>query len=142
MTSGPETVFVVDDDPSVRRGLERLLRSAGYRAETFGSAREFLHRSDPVAGGCLVLDVRMPGQSGLELYDVLLAAGHAIPVIFITGHGDIPMAVQAIKGGAVDFLPKPFDDEALLEAVRQALARSESPGGGRRPPPTDGVSAS
>ena len=116
----------MDDDPSVRRGLERLLRSAGYRAETFASAREFLQRGDPNGGGCLVLDVRMPGQSGLELYDVLAAAGHSIPVIFITGHGDIPMAVRAIKAGAVDFLTKPFDDEALLEAVRQALARSSA----------------
>jgi FixJ family two-component response regulator len=124
MKDGPPTVFVVDDDPSVRRGLERLLRSAGYRAETFASAREFLQRGVPDVGGCLVLDVRMPGQGGLELYDVLTTAGHSIPVIFITGHGDIPMAVRAIKAGAVDFLPKPFDDEALLEAVRQALARS------------------
>jgi FixJ family two-component response regulator len=123
MKGDPPTVFVVDDDPSVRRGLERLLRSAGYRAETFASAREFLERGDAEAGGCLVLDVRMPGQSGLELYEVLTTAGHAIPVIFITGHGDIPMAVRAIKAGAVDFLPKPFDDEVLLEAVRQALAR-------------------
>jgi FixJ family two-component response regulator len=130
MRSGPPTVFVVDDDPSVRRGMERLLRSAGYRAEMFASAREFLQRRDPDVGGCLVLDVRMPGQSGLELYDVLATAGHAIPVIFITGHGDIPMAVRAIKAGAVDFLPKPFDDEALLEAVRRALARSSAPSAG------------
>jgi FixJ family two-component response regulator len=128
------TVFVVDDDPSVRRGLERLLRSAGHRVETFGSAREFLERGDAEAGGCLVLDVRMPGQSGLELYEVLAAAGYSLPVIFITGHGDIPMAVRAIKAGAVDFLPKPFDDDALLEAVRQALARgrpSDAGNGGR-----------
>jgi FixJ family two-component response regulator len=123
MSEDPPTVFVVDDDPSVRRGLERLLRSAGYRAETFASAREFLERGDAQAGGCLVLDVRMPGQSGLELHEVLTTAGYSLPVIFITGHGDIPMAVRAIKAGAVDFLPKPFDDEALLDAVRQALAR-------------------
>jgi FixJ family two-component response regulator len=126
MRDGLPTVFVVDDDPSVRRGLERLLRSAGYRAETFASAREFLQRGDPEGGGCLVLDVRMPGQSGLELHEVLATAGVSLPVIFITGHGDIPMAVRAIQSGAVDFLPKPFDDEALLEAVRQALARSPS----------------
>jgi FixJ family two-component response regulator len=126
VTGGPPTVFVVDDDPSVRRGLERLLRSAGYRAETFASAREFLQRGGLEAGGCLVLDVRMPGQSGLELHDVLRAGGHALPIIFITGHGDIPMAVRAMKAGAVDFLPKPFDDEALLEAVRQALARGQA----------------
>ena len=130
MTDGPATVFVVDDDPSVRRGLERLLRSAGYRAETFASAREFLQRADPETGGCLVLDVRMPGQSGLELRDVLAAGGFSLPIIFITGHGDIPMAVRAMKDGAVDFLPKPFDDEALLEAVRQALARGWSSGAG------------
>jgi FixJ family two-component response regulator len=123
MREGRPTVFVVDDDASVRRGLERLLRSAGYRAETFASAREFLQRGDPEGAGCLVLDVRMPGQSGLELHEVLATAGVALPVIFITGHGDIPMAVRAIQSGAVDFLPKPFDDEALLEAVRQALAR-------------------
>jgi FixJ family two-component response regulator len=124
MTDGPATVFVVDDDPSVRRGLERLLRSAGYRAETFASAREFLQRGGLDDGGCLVLDVRMPGQSGLELHDVLTAGGHHLPVIFITGHGDIPMAVRAMKAGAVDFLAKPFDDEALLEAIRLALVRS------------------
>jgi FixJ family two-component response regulator len=127
MTDGPVTVFVVDDDPSVRRGLERLLRSAGSRAETFASAREFLQRGDPKLAGCLVLDVRMPGQGGLELHEVLVNGGHRLPVIFITGHGDLPTAARAMTAGAVDFLPKPFDDEALLEAVRHALARSAAP---------------
>jgi FixJ family two-component response regulator len=127
MTDGAATVLVVDDDPSVRRGLERLLRSAGYRVETFESARAVLQRGDLDSGACLVLDVRMPGQSGLELHEVLRAGGHHIPVIFITGHGDIPMAVRAMKTGAVDFLPKPFDDEALLDAVRRALTRASGP---------------
>jgi two-component system, LuxR family, response regulator FixJ len=123
------TVFVVDDDASVRRGLERLLRSVGYRVETFASAREFLERGRLEGAGCLVLDVRMPGQSGLELHEVLVAGGHDIPVVFITGHGDIPMAVRAMKSGAADFLAKPFDDEVLLDAVRQAIATDRS----RRP---------
>jgi FixJ family two-component response regulator len=121
------TVFVIDDDASVRRGLERLLRAAGHRVETFGSAHEFFEREGHRRPGCIVLDVRMPGQTGLELRDALVAAGRDIPVVFITGHGDIAMAVRAMKSGAVDFLTKPFDDEALLEAVRQALARVTGP---------------
>jgi FixJ family two-component response regulator len=131
------TILVVDDDPSVRRGLDRLLRSVGYRVETFGSARELLERESFDEAGCLVLDVRMPGQTGIELYEVLRAAGHAIPVVFITGHGDIPLAVQAIKAGAVDFLTKPFDEQTLLDAIQQAIARGElkwlasPPDGGR-----------
>jgi len=122
--SDPEaTVFVVDDDPSVRRGLERLLRTAGHRVESFASAREFLERPEPDGPRCLVLDVRMPGQSGLDLHDRLVASGRDIPVIFITGHADVPMAVRAMKAGAVDFLSKPFDDAELLGAARQALDR-------------------
>ena len=122
--SDPEaTVFVVDDDPSVRRGLERLLRTAGHRVESFASAREFLERPEPDGPRCLVLDVRMPGQSGLDLHDRLVASGRDIPVIFITGHADVPMAVRAMKAGAVDFLSKPFDDAELLSAARQALDR-------------------
>jgi FixJ family two-component response regulator len=117
------TVCIVDDDYSVRRGLERLLRSAGYRVETFASAREFLERGDLDGLGCLVVDVRMPGESGLDLQQVLVAQGRTIPMIFITGHGDIAMAVRAMKMGAVDFLTKPFDDQALLDAVQQALRR-------------------
>lgn len=122
--SEPEaTVFVVDDDPSVRRGLERLLRTAGHRVESFASAREFLERPEHDGPRCLVLDVRMPGQSGLDLHDRLVASGRDIPVIFITGHADVPMAVRAMKAGAVDFLSKPFDDDELLGAARQALDR-------------------
>ena len=122
MTGGP-TVFVVDDDLSVRRGLDRLLRSAGYRVETFGSALEFLDHGGVDDGGCLVLDIRMPGLSGFDLHQALIARGSPLPIIFITGHGDIPMAVRAIKAGAADFLTKPFDDTALLAAVHQALSR-------------------
>jgi FixJ family two-component response regulator len=124
-------VVVVDDDPSVRRGLERLLRSTGHAVETFESVRAFLDRGDYDRADCLVLDVRMPGQSGLDLQNVLLTAGYDLPIVFITGHGDIPVAVRAIKAGAVDFIAKPFDDEVFLEAIRQAVARrsrDRSPG--------------
>jgi FixJ family two-component response regulator len=131
--SEPEaTVFVVDDDPSVRRGLERLLRTAGHRVESFASAREFLERPDHDGPRCLVLDVRMPGQSGLDLHDRLVASGRDIPVIFITGHADVPMAVRAMKAGAVDFLSKPFDDSELLGAARQALDRDRERWASRR----------
>jgi FixJ family two-component response regulator len=123
VTESEVTVFVVDDDVSVRRGLERLLRATGHRVEGFASAREFLLRSERDVRGCLLLDVRMPEMTGLELRDALAALGHDIPIIFITGHGDIGMAVQAMKAGAVDFLTKPFDEEVLLDAVAQALAR-------------------
>jgi FixJ family two-component response regulator len=123
MTEPEATIFVVDDDPSVRRGLERLLRAAGHRVESFPSAREFLDRAEYDGPRCLVLDVRMPGQSGLDLHDRLVASGRDIPVIFITGHADVPMAVRAMKSGAVDFLPKPFDDSELLGAASQALER-------------------
>ena len=116
-------VFVVDDDLSVRRGLDRLLRVAGHRVETFASAREFLDKFGDRRPACLLLDVRMPGQTGLDLQETLKAAGCDIPIIFITGHGDIPMAVRAMKAGALDFLTKPFDDEALLAAVEQGLAQ-------------------
>ena len=129
------TVYVVDDDVSVRRGLERLLRSAGHRVVTFGSAREFLDRHDLASPSCLVLDIRMPGQNGLDLHEALAAAGRDVPVVFITGHGDIPMAVRAMKAGAVDFLAKPFDDKELLEAVQQAIGRDPRArrGGSLRP---------
>jgi FixJ family two-component response regulator len=116
-------VFVVDDDPSVRRGVDRLLRSAGYEVRTFASAQEFLEQGSGVEPACLLLDVRMPGRSGLDLHEALIAAGRDLPVVFITGHGDIPMAVKAMKAGAVDFLPKPFDDETLLDAVSRAVAQ-------------------
>ena len=130
MTEPEATVIVVDDDASVRRGLERLLRAAGYRAETYGSAEEFLARPPIVGPCCLVLDVRMPGQGGLDLYQTLTARGEYIPAVFITGHGDIPSVVRAMKAGAVDFLAKPFDDDELLDAVHQGLngRRRRQPG--------------
>jgi len=116
-------VFVVDDDPSLRHALTNLLRSVGLRVETFGSAREFLAGPRPDAPGCLVLDVRLPGLSGLDLQRELAAAQIDLPIIFITGYGDIPMTVQAMKAGAVEFLTKPFRDQDLLDAIRQALER-------------------
>jgi FixJ family two-component response regulator len=121
----PGTVFVVDDDPSVRKGLARLLKSAGYAVESFASAREFLDRiSHCESAGCVVLDVRMPGLSGLDLQRELKAFTPPVCIIFITGHGDIPMSVRAMKDGATDFLTKPIHDEDLLLAVRQAIARN------------------
>jgi FixJ family two-component response regulator len=123
VTDDDALVFVVDDDPSVRRGLDRLLRAAGHRVESFASAREFLERAEHDGPRCLVLDVRMPGQGGLDLYERLMASGRDIPVIFITGHADVPMAVRAMKAGAVDFLSKPFEDSELLGAAAQALER-------------------
>lgn len=118
-------VFVVDDDISVRESLELLLKSAGWRSETFVSAQEFLSRPDPAVPCCLVLDVSMPGLSGLEL-QTRLAERTDMPIIFITGHGDVPMTVQAMKAGAVEFLTKPFDDEVLLDAIRGAIDRSRA----------------
>jgi FixJ family two-component response regulator len=122
MESEP-VVFIVDDDASVRKGLERLVRSVGLRGKTFASAPEFLQGAASDGPSCLVLDVRMPGVSGLVLQETLAAAGHRIPIIFITGHGDITMSVRAMKAGAVDFLPKPFNDQDLLEAIQGAIAR-------------------
>jgi len=119
---GP-VVFVVDDDLSIREALTSLIRSVGLRVETFGSAREFLTRQTPDAPGCLVLDVRLPGLSGLDLQRELAAAQITMPIIFITGHGDIPMTVQAMKAGAVEFLTKPFRDQEVLDAIAQAIAR-------------------
>jgi len=121
------TVFLVDDDPSVRKALTRLIKAAGYQVEAFASARDFLEwRNRPDRGsGCLILDVRMPGLSGLDLQQQLLANHAQLPIIFITGHGDIPMSVKAMKHGAVDFLPKPIKDTDLLKAVEQALARAD-----------------
>jgi FixJ family two-component response regulator len=140
MTSNPPVVFVVDDDDSVLKALGRLLRSHQFHVEAFSSAREFLHRDRPNTLGCLVLDVRMPGLDGLELQHKLNEVNANLPIIFITGHGDVPMSVQAMKAGAVDFLPKPFEDQDLVGAVRQAIAndvqarlrRAEAAGIGRR----------
>jgi FixJ family two-component response regulator len=114
-------VFIIDDDASVRKGLSRLLRSADFAVETFATAELFLERGHYDGIGCIVLDVRMPGISGIDLHDELSKADYHMPVIFITGHGNIPMGVQAMKKGAVDFLTKPFDDEELLQAVREAI---------------------
>ncbi len=116
-------VFVVDDDPGIRDALQSLIRSVGLSVQTFGSAKEFLESQRPDAPGCLVLDVQMPGLSGLDLQRELATAGVQLPIIFLTGHGDIPMSVRAMKAGAVEFLTKPFRPPALLAAVRQALAR-------------------
>ena len=114
-------VLVVDDDPSFRRSMERLLRSMGFKFQSFASAQEFLRGGLPDAPSCLVLDVRMPGTSGLELQQDLARAGWHIPIIFMTGHGDIPMSVRAMKAGAIEFLTKPFREQELLEAIEQAL---------------------
>jgi len=118
-------VCVVDDDQSVRRGLGRLFKSAGYAAETFASAEDYLAREIFEGPICLVLDVRMPGLNGLELQEALETRGACEQIVFITGHGDVPTATQAMKSGAVDFLMKPFDDEELIEAVKRALGRGE-----------------
>jgi FixJ family two-component response regulator len=116
-------VYVVDDDSSVREAIKSLIRSVGLRVETFGTAQEFLKSARPDAPGCVVLDVRLPGLSGLDLQRELAANGINLPVIFITGHGDIPMSVRAMKAGALEFLTKPFRDQDLLDAIQQALER-------------------
>lgn len=115
------TVFVVDDDPSVRKSLSRLLRSAGYEVEAFASGEEFLRREPCNEGGCIILDVRMRGLDGMGVQEKLSRQDYAMPVIFITGHGNIPMSVRAMKRGAIDFLQKPFDDGELLRAVEMAI---------------------
>ena len=120
--AGP-IVFVVEDDAAVREALSSLIRSVGLRVEVFSSAREFHRAKQPDAPACLVLDVRLPGLSGMDLQRELTAAGNPIPIIFITGHGDIPMSVRAMKAGAAEFLTKPFQDEDLLAAINQAIAR-------------------
>jgi FixJ family two-component response regulator len=123
MTAAKPIVFVVDDQPSVRKSLTRLLVSAGYTVEAFASAREFLAR-EPYAGPCcLVLDVRMPGLTGLALQEALAAVGRRTSIVFVTGHVDVPMSVKAMKGGAVDLLTKPIDREELLAAVARAVAK-------------------
>jgi len=120
------TVFVVDDDRSVRTALRRLLASVGLKCETFGSAAEFLQRLDRAVTGCVLLDVRMPGLSGLDLQRTLNAAGNDLPIIFVTAHADVPLTVRAMKAGALEVLTKPFDDQALLDAVYQALDRESA----------------
>jgi FixJ family two-component response regulator len=117
------TVFVVDDDAGVRASIQGLLKSAGLRCASFGTAEEFLRNKPPGGPSCLVLDVSLPGLNGLDLQRELADAGIQIPIIFITGHGDIPMSVKAMKSGALEFLTKPFQDQDLLDAIRQALDR-------------------
>jgi FixJ family two-component response regulator len=131
MTDRSPIVFVVDDDASVRDGIKKLLSSVGLRAETYASTREFLDSKRPPAPACLVLDVRLPDSSGLELQRELAQAGIEIPIIFITGYGDIPMTVQAMKAGAVEFLTKPFRGQELLDAVQEAIARDRAAWGKR-----------
>src|SRR5262244_430175 len=126
MAEAKAIVFVVDDDLSVREALGSLIRSAGLKVETFASAQEFLARPRADVPSCLVLDVRLPGLSGLELQKRMAEVNIAIPIIFITGHGDVPTTVQAMKAGAVEFLTKPFRDEDLLEAIQQAIKRDRA----------------
>ena len=126
MSDGDVIVGVIDDDPSVRRGLSRLFRSRGYQVETYASARGFLERGDYARFACLVLDVRMPGQTGLDVQDVLTVGGHNLPIVFITGHGDVPLEARALEAGAVDVLAKPFDDETLFRAVERAVAKNRT----------------
>jgi len=123
MTEAQAIVFVVDDDEGMRQSLKNLIGSVGLRVEAFASAQEFLRSKVIDVPGCLVLDVRLPGLSGLDLQKRIADAGIAIPIIFITGHGDIPMTVRAMKTGAVEFLTKPFRDQDLLDAIQQALER-------------------
>ena len=124
MSTPMPIVFIVDDDVSVRESLELLIRHEGWQPQTFASAQEFLAHPRTIVPSCLVLDVSLPGLNGLELQKRVAAERTEMPIIFITGHGDVPMTVQAMKAGAVEFLTKPFNDEALLSAVRQALERS------------------
>jgi len=121
MKEKPATVFVVDDDEAVRTSLRLLLKSVGLPVETFASAQEFLDQFDPSRAGCLVLDIRMPGMSGLELQQHLNDRHSIMPIVFITGHGDVPMAVEAMQAGAVDFIQKPFRDQDLIDRINRAL---------------------
>jgi FixJ family two-component response regulator len=120
------TVFIIDDDANVRTSIAGLLKSVGLRSEIFGSAQEFLSRTRADGPSCLVLDVRLPGMNGLDVQRELTDKGVPIPIIFITGHGDIPMTVRAMKSGAVEFLTKPFNDQDLLDAIYQALDRDRA----------------
>jgi FixJ family two-component response regulator len=126
MVDAAAIVFVIDDDPLVRAAIQGMLKSVGLRSETFATPQEFLRTKQPDALSCLILDVRLPGMNGLEFQRELAKARIQIPIIFITGHGDIPMSVQAMKLGAVEFLTKPFRDQDLLDAIHQALSRDEA----------------
>jgi FixJ family two-component response regulator len=126
MADSASIVFVVDDDPSVRRAIKRLIESVGLAVELFGSAKEFLSSPHPEVPSCIILDVRLPGMSGLDLQRTLAATGAHIPIVFITSHGDIPMTVRAMKAGAIEFLPKPFRDQDLLDSVQRALEQDRA----------------
>jgi FixJ family two-component response regulator len=126
MGEAESIVFIIDDDPLYRSSTERLVRSIGFSVQSFESARDFLGSRRPNVPSCLILDVRLPGLSGLDLQRELAEAGLHIPIIFVTGHGDIPMSVQAMKAGAVEFLTKPFRDQALLDAIGQAIGRDQA----------------
>ena len=132
MTEAEPTVFVVDDDPSVRRSMERLVRSIGFNVQTFATAKEFTERARVESPSCLVLDVQLPGPSGLDLQRELVRAGVRIPIIFITGRGSIPMSVRAMKEGAVEFLTKPTRSRDLLAAIRAAIERDRASHQARR----------
>jgi FixJ family two-component response regulator len=119
------TVFIIDDDPDIRASMRRLLKTVGLHAELFATAQDFLQRTMPKGPSCLVLDMRLPGMSGLDVQRNLIEAGANIPIIFITAHGDIPMTVKAMKSGAVEFLTKPFRDQDLLDAIEQAFQRDQ-----------------
>ena len=123
MTESRPTIFIVDDDPSVRQSTELLLKSVGFNVKTFVSAQDFLRANLQQDLGCLILDVRMPGISGLDLQEKLVSSKTPLPVIFITGHGTVPMSVRAMKAGAVDFLQKPFEEQDLLDAINRAITR-------------------
>jgi len=126
MTEAAPVVFVVDDDPSVRRAIKRLVESVGLRVEAFGSAQDFLRNEPPDTPSCLVLDVRLPGISGLDFQRQLAETNIHIPIVFITAHGDIPMTVRTMKAGAIEFLTKPFRDQDLLDAIQLALERDKT----------------
>jgi two-component system response regulator FixJ len=132
MKEKPATVFVVDDDDAVRTSLRLLLKSVGLPVETFGSAQEFLELFDADRAGCLVLDIRMPAMSGLELQQRLNEMHAIVPIVFITGHGDVPMAVEAMQYGAVDFIQKPFRDQDLIDRINQALEKDRDNRAGLR----------
>ena len=125
MTPVVPTVFVVDDDTSVRTALKRLMQSVGFQVETFDSAQAFLKHGPNDGPACLVLDVRMPGMSGIELQQQLTRVGLGMPIVFITGHGNIPMSVKAMKAGAVDFIEKPFEDQKLIDAINLAIKKNK-----------------
>ena len=132
MKEKPATVFVVDDDDAVRTSLRLLLKSVGLPVETFASAQEFLDGAEGDRAGCLVLDIRMPGMSGLELQQRLNETHSIVPIVFITGHGDVPMAVEAMQHGAVDFIQKPFRDQDLIDRINQALEKDRDNRAGLR----------